>query len=115
MISRDIALAVPLPLTSSNAKPEQYGHLTEGSHFVKSVELFEIIHQVILGLYSEPGSRLRSSVCHDTLDENLATIMQLDSALVKWEESLPKFLMLNDPDVVNNDVSHRQALILQMK
>ncbi|EFY98046.1 Zn(2)-Cys(6) zinc finger domain protein [Metarhizium robertsii] len=115
MISRNLASAVPLPLTSSNAKPNDYGRLTEGSFFVKSIELYEITHRVLLDLYSEPGSRPRSTIHDDRKDEDLASVMQLDSAMMKWEESLPKFLVLGDADVANNDVSHRQAVILHIR
>lgn len=115
MISRNLASAVPLPLTSSNAKPNDYGRLTEGSFFVKSIELYEITHRVLLDLYSEPGSRPRSTIHDDRKDEDLAAVMQLDSAMMKWEESLPKFLVLSDADVASNDVSHRQAVILHIR
>lgn len=115
MVSRNTASAVPLPLTSSNAKPNEYGRLTEASFFVKSLELYEITHRVLLELYSESGSRLRSTAHDDTKEEDLAAVMQLDSAMMKWEESLPKFLSLSDPDVANNDVSYRQAVILHIR
>jgi hypothetical protein len=115
MISRELAATVPLPLTSPNAKPGDYGRLTEGSFFVKSVELYEITHRVLLGLYSEPGSQPRCSTHDDGQDEDVAKVMQLDSAMVKWEESLPRFLILSDPDVASNEVSHRQAVILRIR
>lgn len=115
MISQDLASSVPLPLTSSNAKPDEYGRLTEGSFFVKSVELYEITHRVICDLYAEPGFQQRCAARTDKQDENLAIVMQLDSAMMAWEEGLPKFLVISDPDVAMNDVSHRQAVILYIR
>ncbi|KAK2608741.1 hypothetical protein QQS21_002730 [Conoideocrella luteorostrata] len=115
MISKDLASSVPLPLTASNAKPDEYGRLTEGSFFVKSVELYEITHRVLCDLYSEPGFRRRCATPSDKQDENLAIVMQLDSAMMKWEDRLPTFLIINDLDVAMNDVSHRQAVILNIR
>lgn len=115
MVSRELASAVPLPRTSSNATPDEYGRLTEASFFVKSVQLYEITHRVTLNLYSEPGSRIRCTVHTDSPDEDLSIVMQLDGAMMKWEASLPKHLDLSDADAAANDVSHRQAVILYIR
>ncbi|POR31023.1 Fungal transcription factor [Tolypocladium paradoxum] len=116
MVSEHLALAVPLPTTSWGTEPDESGLLTEASFFVKSAELYEITHKVILAFYSGgPGPRPRSAVQLEKQDADLGVVMQLDGAMSKWEDSLPNHLVLSDPSVMTNEVAYRQAVILRIR
>lgn len=116
MVSEHLALAVPLPAIASDPGMDESGLLTEPSFFVKSVELYEITHKVILSFYSGPRTRpARCAAQQDKQDEDLGVVMQLDGALSRWEERLPSHLDLAHPHVKNNEVAHRQAVILRIR
>ncbi|KAL3959138.1 hypothetical protein ACCO45_007300 [Purpureocillium lilacinum] len=116
MVSEQLALAVPLPSLVSSPGADGAMPPVEVSFFVKSVELYEITHKVILSLYS--GLRNRSSgaaMQQDRQAVDLGVLMQLDGAMSRWEDSLPAHLMPGNHDTTSNKIFHRQALILRIR
>ena len=115
MISPSLASVVPLPL--------EKGHTlrTDATFFVKSVELYEIIHRTIGTLYHGTGARCKNMAASDDEDSggeeeqiDLGIVMQLDRALGRWERKLPERLRLVSVDR-RSEVTHRQGVILHIR
>lgn len=102
MISPSLASAVPPPQYPS----EVDGDTTDTAFFVKSVDLYEIIHRTIRSLYH--GARC------DEEPVDLAVVMQLGSALQKWEKGLPERLKGTSTQP-RSLVTHRQTVILNLR
>ena len=89
------------------------------SFFSKSIELYEIINRITLAIYSsaemkrckkDPGANPPVSV-----DEDLATVMELDEALGIWKRRLPDHLSIEFLYIFEDDVIQRQAVILRIR
>lgn len=112
MISQQVATDVPLPLCSQDTAMRL-------SFFAKSIELYEIINRITLAVYSsaemkrckkDPGANSPESV-----DEDLATVMELDEALGAWERRLPDHLSIDFLYMFGDEVIQRQAVILRIR
>lgn len=123
MISPCLANVVPMPVYPNliDSHVSQPGVLsTDASFFVKSVELYEIIHRTVRTLYDGTGARSKNVAASDSdpgTDEeqiDLGMVMQLDSALGKWERKLPERLryLSSQP---RGEVTKRQATILYIR
>jgi hypothetical protein len=90
------------------------------SLFVKSVELYEIMYRTILAVHYSDEGPLPKCVANPLNpelggeDEDLATVIQLDGALRKWQRSLPNSLKLHT-NLERREVVHRQAVILHIR
>lgn len=118
MVSSHDATVVPFPLCSTPSPGSQdttHTIRTDKGLFVKSVELYEITRRIIHGLYL--GAHCKSvgtlnegkRAGKDALD--LDIILQLETSLVHWEQTLPDKLKWTSRDV-RNPATHRQAIIL---
>lgn len=121
MISSQDATAVTLPLYETLSPDNQestHTPRTDTCFFVKSVELYEIIHQVIQQLYhGAPCKSTKAATGKDRAQKgglNLGTVLQLDTALGRWERALPCRLKWTSP-AIRDPVTHRQAIILSLR
>lgn len=123
MISPCLANIVPMPVypdTIDSHTSNQGVFSTDASFFVKSVELYEIIHRTVRTLYDGTGSRSKNVTAADSdpgSDEeqiDLGMVMQLDSALGKWERKLPVRLRYLSTQA-RGEVTQRQATILYIR
>jgi hypothetical protein len=123
MISPCLASVVPMPVypDSIDSRIRRQGVLsTDASFFVKSVELYEIIHRTVRTLYDGTGARSKHVTAADSdpgTEEDhvdLGMVMQLDSALGKWERKLPERLSYL-PTQSRGEVTQRQATILYIR
>ena len=114
MISPSLASVVPLP---------QQGGIctTDATFFVKSVELYELIHRTIRTLYHGTGARCKNVAASDSESSaggeehiDLGMVMQLDSALGRWERKLPEGLKCASAKP-RDEVTRRQAVILHIR
>lgn len=112
MISQQMAIDIPLPLCSQDTAMRL-------SFFSKSIELYEIINRITLTVYSgaemkrckkDPGVNPPVGV-----DEDLATVMELDEALGIWKRRLPDHLSIEFLYIFEDDVIQRQAVILRIR
>ncbi|KAH8660148.1 fungal-specific transcription factor domain-containing protein [Xylariales sp. PMI_506] len=130
MISKCLAVAVPLPDTSekprSNSTAEEPEEAMRVSFFVKSVELYEIINHIIYAFYSAHNSTsTSSSVLHlqdsagsnlSSIDENdLGPLIKLDKSLSLWERSLPNHLIYERLEQTEDEIYKRQTVILYIR
>jgi hypothetical protein len=121
MISSTLATSVPLPTYSRHSSNDKGDMLTDASFFVKSVELYDILHRAVATLYDISGARSKNVMAfemeHTSSDDNtidLGAVIQLDSALVKWEKALPERLKASSSEM-RDEITHRQAVILHMR
>ncbi|KAI1385476.1 uncharacterized protein F4822DRAFT_445442, partial [Hypoxylon trugodes] len=101
MISSHLASAVPLQ--------EQSKHLP---FFANSLELYEIINQIILKLYStDSAAKDKTPALQNSyiMTDNLITALKLDSSLNRIEKNFPSSVNLEDP------IAHRQAVIIRIR
>lgn len=106
---------------STSATAPNKSSQTYFAFFVKSVELYEIIHQAILKLYSGSDSlstkkeRTHASHSETDDDENLGIVMQIDSSLSRWKCSLPDHLKPDTTELPDSATFQRQAVILRIR
>ncbi|EEP76551.1 conserved hypothetical protein [Uncinocarpus reesii 1704] len=136
MISKTAAGSVPLPVAIDEedipgiSDPEIsqiQGRPSMMAFYAKSLELYEIMNDILLSLYS-PTERLPS--CEAPGEESVASmqdfyfsneaegpkmVFEHDRALTKWCRNLP--LHLRDPSsrVQRNPIYHRQAIVLRAR
>ncbi|KAF9869297.1 C6 transcription factor [Colletotrichum karsti] len=104
--------------------PEQRDSSSQGyqGFFVKSLELYEIINQVVLAFYTTT-SGLKSPTAPHHLGQSfqarheldLGTALQLDQRLTRWEKGLPTFLTMAEPETQLGEVFRRQAVIMRIR
>ncbi|CAI6100897.1 unnamed protein product [Clonostachys chloroleuca] len=125
MISTYVASTVPLPVTSIDGPEAATGALdsssTDATFFVKSVQLYELIHRTIQSLYY--GARCKSvlafndggnSSSGNNNKTDLGMVMQFDAALDKWDRGLPGQLRWTYSQP-RDQVTHRQAVVLYIR
>lgn len=117
MVHDKLATEVPLPLARTGGQDKSELQLTEASFFVASIELYNISHRILQEFYCSPVScrRRASSLERMGIDEDLGIVMKLDSSLSNWQDGLPEHLITSHPECTKNKVSHRQAIILQIR
>lgn len=137
MISERLASDVPLPLYSHNAVAQNgadrgnSGDFSKIAFFTKSVELYEIINSITQAFYSDhhaPRSRTASrksskqdmhqgasTPSHDSMEEDLGTVMKLDGALTEWEHTLPDHIRIKVIKESDSEIFMRQAVILRIR
>lgn len=117
MVHDRLATEVPLPLVRAGGQDRPQLQLTEASFFVASIELYNISHRILQEFYGSPVSyrRRASSLERMGMDDELGIVMKLDSSLSNWQDGLPEHLSTSHPECSKNKVSHRQAIILQIR
>ncbi|KAM0322186.1 hypothetical protein ACHAQA_009676 [Verticillium albo-atrum] len=126
MISGHLATTVPLPLSSSTpvngAEAVMGNGAGHAAFFVKSVQLYEIIHRTIIAFYGGTGGRPKCKESQasdngiaDGEDDDFDMVVQLDRSLSKWEQSLPAQLRWSSLEATTDDISRRQSVILRMR
>ena len=128
MISRQSDQDVPLPAATDEehirhfSRPDRTPSSSRPammSFYIKSLELYEIMNDVLLTLYG-PAPEESNHGVHDfyfnnsETKEGEPTIFDLDRALIKWCQSLPSHL--RDPcEVLDNAIFTRQAIVLRAR
>lgn len=121
MVSLCLATVVPMPVFSDHIESRRSAaSSTDAAFFVKSVELYEIIHRTVRTLYGGMGARSKQVAASDSdagSDEeqiDLGMVLHLDSTLGRWERKLPERLkyLSSQP---RSEVTHRQATILYIR
>lgn len=114
MVSAELATSVPRPLFSkSSSASDELDDLTDASFFVKSIELYEITHNLTTKLY--PGSGQRTKQFQTSSLEDLLTVVQIDDELTNWEKGLPKNLIVPSSKTEPTFSPTREAVILQLR
>lgn len=144
MISSETAEAVPQPLMRdvTAASPSQHSHATAdlnpshneddpGTHryafFVKTLDLYRIIHRVLKAFYSTTSTNSRGLESHkaewletDQGEADAGKAIMIDHELAKWEAGLlPVHLHLDVLDrpegKVLHEITRRQIVILRFR
>lgn len=114
MISERVASAVPLPEISSSQLPGE-----RKEFFVKSVQLYEITHRIVLALYGGKYTRDESRYQHPTVIDDdiddLDIVVPLDRSLNKWVLGLPDHLKWNQLPELADESTRREAFILHIR
>jgi len=132
MISRDDALIVPFPssiddeylsLIPGHDRQQPVDQPSSIAFFVRSVELYAINERVLSTMYANgsvngpaPRSGLPFPEQLQSLDFN--EILRLDGDLIKWNESLPSFMVVNPGipiDYRRDPIIPRQANVLRLR
>lgn len=120
MISKQLAVAVPLPLAATSSL-DGHDDADRVTFFVKSVLLYEIINRIMVDLYGTSVSRSRrkeqlsDSGLEDAEDDDLDMVVRLDRCLGKWERRLPDHLRWCKLQSITNEIHRRQTVILRMR
>ncbi|CAI4214111.1 unnamed protein product [Parascedosporium putredinis] len=112
-------------------RPGNSGDFSKIAFFTKSVELYEIINSITQAFYSDhhaPRSRTASrksskqdmhqgtsTPSHDSMEEDLGTVMKLDEALTQWEHTLPDHIRIKVIKESDSEIFMRQAVILRIR
>lgn len=127
MINSSVAAAVPRPLAideerlarSHNVQSHQSREPSILDFFVHTLELYDILYDILVGFYSSSSSSGNISV-NQAWDKYLRgsdSTLDIERRLVRWESSLPPHLKLTDLDVQTKTNKHfrRQAIILHQR
>lgn len=136
MIEQSVATAVPLPnsiddeyLSSDwTIQPRLPNQPSKIDFFIKSLKLYEIMHEILIGLYT-PGREISNQsgenyfgICNQGVSE--LSILDIDRKLMEWENSIPPHLQRSKWDhvpnifqnVINdNTIFFRQAVVLRQR
>lgn len=101
-----------------NPAETQDRNSSEDAYLIKTLDLYEISNDAVRLLSSDfnavPGSRSGREN-----DSDVATVLQLEESIVKWETSLPQDLKLESyPDNQRfgaENVIYRQAVMLRLR
>lgn len=130
MISKCSAQAVPLPATideefmNSNSNGGEVRQPADRpsimAFFAKSVELYEIMNDILLSLYMpsvpEDGAEdMYGFYFSQESKEGERTIFELDRALTKWSRSLPPHLRGSSRDASKNPIFYRQSIVIRAR
>ena len=77
--------------------------------FIKSLELYDIVNDILLELYLDSGD-IRSKEPH-----HLVSVLQFDNRLVEWAYSLPDHLQYSRGKRNENLVSRRQCIVIRAR
>ncbi|KAJ5779911.1 hypothetical protein N7457_005071 [Penicillium paradoxum] len=128
MISKVSSGAVPLPAavddeyisSGSSAQVSQPSNRPSMMAFYsKSLELYEIMHDVLLSQY-KPISDDSMEDIHDFCFDNVAsegerTIFELDRSLTRWTRSLPLHLRGDSSVIPATPIFYRQSIVLRAR
>lgn len=110
MISTELASSVPLPAIAGE-DTQIPDDSTDVAFFVKSAELYEIIHKLVEILYSSPTGRTKRMKPSQRAVSDLANIVQIDGDMAEWEQGLPKQLQQHSLGTI----AARPSIILRLR
>ena len=127
MIGPRAAAAVPYPEPALEEQHDLQLPLNSSARggadvefFVFSLKLYEILHDILYSFYSVNSLYTQLP----SLEKNLesigklhARILEVDSRLASWQQSLPRYLKLSEQTLADSDhpILHRQACILHQR
>lgn len=127
MISKASYGSVPLPATvdeeyisaTAGADAQPAGRPSLMAFYAKSLELYEIMNDVLLSLY-KPVPEENAEDIHDfyfskETHEGERTIFELDRALTRWTRSLPAHLCRTSSPESENPIFYRQSIVLRAR
>jgi hypothetical protein len=128
MVSKVSSGAVPLPLrvddefiiSNSTAEPSQpEGMPSIMAFYIKTLELYEIMNDVLLSLY-KPAAEDSPDDVHDfyfnnAVSEGERTVFDLDRSLNQWARNLPSHLCPGSSSRSDNPIFSRQRVVLQAR
>lgn len=123
MISKEAASAVPLPAMVDEQHPqsptEPTGNASFLTFYTKSLELYEILSDILLSLYKNPTLPDRPEDSHhfyfNSFDDGQLAVFRLDHALSTWSQSLPSHLRSSSPASSTHPIIDRQSLVLRSR
>lgn len=86
--------------------------MTEPAFFIKSLQLYEITHELTVSLY--PASSMKSKKTPGSTFQELAEIVRIDGLLSEWEETVPQQLIVKVAES-NGATPLREAVILRLR
>jgi len=114
MVSPDVASSVPYPRFASQIHTsENSDGLIDAAFFVKSVELYEITHELTVKLY--PTDTPRTKTPPGSSLEDLTTVVQLDDKITEWESTIPDYLLALPSEPPASISPSREAVILRLR
>ena len=116
MIPKWLFSSVPLPsmlddvffeaqTDDSPIRPD--GRPCRMAFFVKAVELYQILDEILVGLYLKTAR-------NEDMESKLVHILEIDSKLQAWNKSLPEHLRPRHA-AGNDEISKRQAIVLRVR
>ncbi|OQD83287.1 hypothetical protein PENANT_c017G07128 [Penicillium antarcticum] len=123
MISKEAAKAVPLPVVVDEHRLQVPLEQTEESLFLKfytkSLELYEILNDILLSLYKSPTPPSKPENSHNSyfnsFDDGQVAVFRLDHALSTWSLDLPPHLRTSSPLSSRDPISDRQSIVLRLR
>jgi hypothetical protein len=127
MITKASSGAVPLPVavdeefiqsesTSEASQPPDRPSMM--AFFAKSLELYDIMNDVLLSLYKQSTDDAGENL-HDlylnVAGEGEPTIFELDRCLARWTRSLPAHLRGESSAISANPIFYRQSIVLRAR
>lgn len=128
MISKSSAITVPLPAMIDDeflshqpgieaVQPADQPSMI--AFFVKTLQLYDIINDLLLTLYmgrDDNGQKDQYDFYFgQTESGDIATVYQLDRALMIWGQTLPSHLRLSSLESSRNATFMRQAIVLRAR
>jgi len=121
MISKSSAITVPLPAMIDDEflshQPADQPSMI--AFFVKTLQLYDIINDLLLTLYmgrDDNGQKDQYDFYFgQTESGDIATVYQLDRALMIWGQTLPSHLRLSSLESSRNATFMRQAIVLRAR
>lgn len=93
--------------TASSIRPD--GKPAIIAFFVKALELYGIVGDILQDLYVTSGESQRSKA------SILMSVLGFDDRLTAWDASLPEHLRPNTSTVIENDMYRRQMIVLRIR
>ncbi|KAJ5552045.1 hypothetical protein N7461_006743 [Penicillium sp. DV-2018c] len=108
-----------IPLESSKEVSQPSNCPSMMAFYAKSLELYEIMNDVLLTLYNPVSDECSEDVHEFSFDnatgEGERTIFQIDRSLTKWTRSLPPHLRGDSSETSANPIFCRQKIVLRAR
>lgn len=126
MISKEAAGAIPLhtmadedaPVSTEPISSPDKEKLSLLAFYAKSLELYEIMHDILLGIYKNqiPPDRPEDlqSYYFKSFYEGQLAVFKLDHALTSWSQSLPAYFS-SQSNSSENRIINRQSVVLRLR
>lgn len=126
MISKSVAQAVPLPAMIddsflSSSSNHAFGYMQKDTpmsmaFFVKSLEIYEIVNDILISLYSSTDASNDALAAFFTgSNSSVDVVFQYDRALMSWGRTLPPHLRISTYEWASNPLFKRQATICRSR
>lgn len=110
MIDAKLARSVSFPQSESDSS--ELEGMIEPAFFVKSLQLYEITHELSVSLYSASSMKVKQAP--EFAFKELAEIVRIDGLLSEWEESVPQQLVVQVAES-HGATPLREAVILRLR